>query len=131
MFLSYKESFTRLRSLKTEIEHLQHLLEKSKVQMQKDFELWWSSRSAQQNESKVNDRPHSLSNLPDNQNLARSNDLRSSRSNNDSKQTSLQSFKGADHIWRNPSEIERKDQRHGSTKKKDVRGVYEDAKRTK
>ncbi|XP_046848638.1 kinesin-like protein KIF6 isoform X2 [Xenia sp. Carnegie-2017] len=126
----YKESFTRLRSLKTEIEHLQHLLEKSKVQMQKDFELWWNSQSAQQNESKVNDRPHSLANLPDNQNLARSNDLRSSRSNNDSKQTSLKSFKGADHIWRNPSEIERKDQRHGSTKKKDVGGVYEDAKRT-
>lgn len=41
----YKETFTRLRSLKTEIEHLQHLLEKSKVQMQKDFEKWWAKQS--------------------------------------------------------------------------------------
>lgn len=42
----YKDSFTRLRSLKTEIEHLQHLLEKSKVKMQKDFEIWWAEQAA-------------------------------------------------------------------------------------
>lgn len=42
----YKESFTRLRSLKTEIEHLQHLLEKAKVKMQKDFEIWWAEQAA-------------------------------------------------------------------------------------
>ena len=41
-FFRYKEAFTKLKSLKTEIEHLQHLLEKSKVQMQKDFEIWWA-----------------------------------------------------------------------------------------
>lgn len=43
---NYKESFTRLRSLKTEIEHLQHLLEKAKVKMQKDFEIWWAEQAA-------------------------------------------------------------------------------------
>lgn len=42
--LRYKESFTRLRTLKTEIEHLQHLLEKSKVRLMKDFEMWWAEQ---------------------------------------------------------------------------------------
>ncbi|XP_013391269.1 kinesin-like protein KIF6 [Lingula anatina] len=42
----YKETFNRLRVLKTEIEHLQHLLEKSKVKLLKDFELWWTEQSA-------------------------------------------------------------------------------------
>ena len=46
LLLSYKESFTRLRSLKTEIEHLQHLLEKAKVKMQKDFEIWWAEQAS-------------------------------------------------------------------------------------
>ena len=45
--LRYKESFTKLRSLKTEIEHLQHLLEKAKVKMQKDFEIWWAEQASQ------------------------------------------------------------------------------------
>ena len=31
--------------MKTEIEHLQHLLEKLKVKMQKDFELWWAEQA--------------------------------------------------------------------------------------
>eukprot|EP00794_Sanderia_malayensis_P020071 gene20071-22040_t len=38
----YRDSFNNLKAMKTEIEHLQHLLEVSKVQMQKDFETWWS-----------------------------------------------------------------------------------------
>lgn len=46
LLISYKESFTRLRSLKTEIEHLQHLLEKAKVKMQKDFEIWWAEQAS-------------------------------------------------------------------------------------
>ena len=33
--------------MKTEIEHLQHLLEKSKVKMQKDFEIWWAEQASQ------------------------------------------------------------------------------------
>ncbi|KAK2146062.1 hypothetical protein LSH36_635g01011 [Paralvinella palmiformis] len=40
----YKETFTKLRGLKTEIEHLQHLLEQSKVKLMKDFELWWAEQ---------------------------------------------------------------------------------------
>lgn len=46
LFFRYKEAFTKLKSLKTEIEHLQHLLEKSKVQMQKDFEIWWTETAS-------------------------------------------------------------------------------------
>ncbi|XP_077869176.1 LOW QUALITY PROTEIN: kinesin-like protein KIF6 [Saccoglossus kowalevskii] len=42
----YKETFNRLRVLKTEIEHLQHLLEKSRIQLQKDFEIWWAEEAA-------------------------------------------------------------------------------------
>ncbi|XP_052766060.1 kinesin-like protein KIF6 isoform X1 [Mya arenaria] len=41
---SYKETFNRLKTLKTEIEHLQHLLEKAKVKLMKDFELWWADQ---------------------------------------------------------------------------------------
>ncbi|VDI22535.1 kinesin family member 6/9 [Mytilus galloprovincialis] len=48
--MNYKECFTRLRTLKTEIEHLQHLLEKSKVKLMKDFEMWWADQvNLQQN----------------------------------------------------------------------------------
>ncbi|XP_033735819.1 kinesin-like protein KIF6 [Pecten maximus] len=42
---SYKHSFNRLKTLKTEIEHLQHLLEKSKVKLMKDFEMWWAEQA--------------------------------------------------------------------------------------
>ena len=41
----YKHAFNRLRSLKTEIEHLQHILEKSKVKLMKDFEMWWAEQT--------------------------------------------------------------------------------------
>ena len=45
-YFSYKVTFNKLRVLKTEIEHLQHLLEKSRLQLQKDFELWWAEQAA-------------------------------------------------------------------------------------
>ena len=35
-----------LKSLKTEIEHTQHLLEVAKLNLQKDFEAWWRKQSA-------------------------------------------------------------------------------------
>ncbi|XP_075060521.1 kinesin-like protein KIF6 isoform X2 [Mixophyes fleayi] len=41
----YKTHFSRLKGLKTEIEHLQLLLEKAKVRLQKDFEEWWSEEA--------------------------------------------------------------------------------------
>ncbi|KAK3093801.1 hypothetical protein FSP39_020407 [Pinctada imbricata] len=49
--LRYKECFNKLRNLKTEIEHLQHLLEKSKVKMMKDFEMWWAEQTNKAQES--------------------------------------------------------------------------------
>ncbi|XP_059838776.1 kinesin-like protein KIF6 isoform X2 [Hypanus sabinus] len=42
---SYKMTFNRLKGLKTETEHLQHLLQKAKVMIQKDFEAWWSEET--------------------------------------------------------------------------------------
>lgn len=44
-YCSYKAMFTRLKGLKIEIEHLQLLLEKAKVKLQKDFEVWWSEEA--------------------------------------------------------------------------------------
>ena len=41
----YKEVFGDLKVLKTEIEHLQHLLEKARLQLQRDFEVWWQNQT--------------------------------------------------------------------------------------
>jgi len=49
----YKSAFNQLKLLKTEIEHMQHLLEKSKVKLQKDFEIWWSEQSLNSNQSQT------------------------------------------------------------------------------
>ncbi|XP_041704283.1 kinesin-like protein KIF6 isoform X3 [Coregonus clupeaformis] len=43
---SYKRTFGRLKTLKMEIEHLQLLLERSKVKLQRDFQDWWSQETA-------------------------------------------------------------------------------------
>ncbi|XP_013926404.1 PREDICTED: kinesin-like protein KIF6 [Thamnophis sirtalis] len=43
--ISYKTMFTHLKGLKIEIEHLQLLMEKAKVKLQKDFEAWWSEET--------------------------------------------------------------------------------------
>ncbi|KAM6365583.1 kinesin-like protein KIF6 [Alca torda] len=42
---SYKTMFNRLKGLKVEIEHLQLLMEKVKMKLQKDFEVWWSDEA--------------------------------------------------------------------------------------
>ncbi|XP_032537342.1 kinesin-like protein KIF6 isoform X3 [Chiroxiphia lanceolata] len=42
---SYKTMFNRFKGLKVEIEHLQLLMEKVKMKMQKDFEVWWSEEA--------------------------------------------------------------------------------------
>ncbi|KAM6969521.1 kinesin-like protein KIF6 [Tautogolabrus adspersus] len=39
---AYKSIVGRLKALRTEIEHLQLLLERAKVKLQKDFHKWWS-----------------------------------------------------------------------------------------
>uniref|UniRef100_A0A670Y775 Kinesin-like protein n=1 Tax=Pseudonaja textilis TaxID=8673 RepID=A0A670Y775_PSETE len=41
----YKTMFTHLKGLKIEIEHLQLLMEKAKLKLQKDFEAWWSEET--------------------------------------------------------------------------------------
>ncbi len=37
----FKKLYDALRGMKTEVEHVQHLLQKSKVQIQREFEEWW------------------------------------------------------------------------------------------
>lgn len=46
-FFSFKTLYGRLKYMKTEIEHMQHLLEKAKVQLQKDFDVWWKQQTDQ------------------------------------------------------------------------------------
>ncbi|XP_038617120.1 kinesin-like protein KIF6 [Tachyglossus aculeatus] len=43
---SYKTMFNRLKGLKVEIEHLQLLMEKAKVKLQKEFEAWWAAETS-------------------------------------------------------------------------------------
>ncbi|NXE58465.1 KIF6 protein, partial [Calcarius ornatus] len=42
---SYKTVYSRFKGLKVEIEHLQFLMEKVKMKVQKDFEVWWSEEA--------------------------------------------------------------------------------------
>ncbi|XP_026857259.2 kinesin-like protein KIF6 isoform X4 [Electrophorus electricus] len=42
---NYKSTFGRLKGLKTEIEHLQHLLQRSKIKLKRDFQDWWSQEA--------------------------------------------------------------------------------------
>ena len=43
-FCRFKEQCDILAQMKSEAEHLQHLLQKTKVKIQKDFEVWWSAQ---------------------------------------------------------------------------------------
>uniref|UniRef100_A0A665UYD5 Kinesin family member 6 n=1 Tax=Echeneis naucrates TaxID=173247 RepID=A0A665UYD5_ECHNA len=42
---AYKSSIDRLKALRTEIEHLQLLLERAKVKLQRDFHKWWNQET--------------------------------------------------------------------------------------
>ncbi|NXB01331.1 KIF6 protein, partial [Cnemophilus loriae] len=42
---SYKIVYSRFKGLKVEIEHLQLLMEKVRMKLQKDFEVWWSEEA--------------------------------------------------------------------------------------
>ncbi|XP_023780247.1 kinesin-like protein KIF6 [Cyanistes caeruleus] len=42
---SYKRVYSCFKGLKVEIEHLQLLMEKLKMKVQKDFEVWWSEEA--------------------------------------------------------------------------------------
>ncbi|MEQ2182034.1 hypothetical protein GOODEAATRI_017866, partial [Goodea atripinnis] len=44
--VTYKNTIDRLKALRTEIEHLQLLLERVKVKIQKDFQKWWSQEAS-------------------------------------------------------------------------------------
>uniref|UniRef100_A0A8V5FYB4 Kinesin-like protein KIF6/9 C-terminal domain-containing protein n=1 Tax=Melopsittacus undulatus TaxID=13146 RepID=A0A8V5FYB4_MELUD len=43
--ISYRTMFSHLKGLKVEIEHLQLLMGKAKMKLQKDFEVWWSEEA--------------------------------------------------------------------------------------
>lgn len=41
---NYRLNFEKLKNLKSQIEHSQHLVERSSVKLQKDFEIWWQDQ---------------------------------------------------------------------------------------
>ena len=45
--LRYRECFSRLKNMKQEIEHIQHVIEKDRLQILKDFDEWWEQQSEQ------------------------------------------------------------------------------------
>ncbi|XP_054251294.1 LOW QUALITY PROTEIN: kinesin-like protein KIF6 [Indicator indicator] len=63
---SYKTMSVRLKGLKIEIEHLQLLMEKLKMKLQKDFEVWWSqeARNLQQEKPETVSSPNTATVYP-------------------------------------------------------------------
>ncbi|KAL0622499.1 Kinesin-like protein KIF6 [Plecturocebus cupreus] len=57
--LRYKTMFTRLKALKVEIEHLQLLMDKAKVKLQKEFEVWWAEEATNLQEAEQENRLNS------------------------------------------------------------------------
>ncbi|KAM4678865.1 kinesin-like protein KIF6 [Amazona ochrocephala] len=57
---SYRTMFNHLKGLKVEIEHLQLLMGKVKMKLQKDFEVWWSeeARNLQQEKPEMVSSPN-------------------------------------------------------------------------
>ncbi|XP_026209605.1 kinesin-like protein KIF6 isoform X1 [Anabas testudineus] len=60
---AYKTIIGRLKALRTEIEHLQLLLERAKVKLQKDFHKWWNQEasSVPELEPEATGRVHTVS----------------------------------------------------------------------
>ncbi|NXX74173.1 KIF6 protein, partial [Urocolius indicus] len=63
---SYKTMFNHLKVLKVEIEHLQLLMEKAKMKLQKDFEVWWSEEviNLQQEKPEMVSSPNTVTVYP-------------------------------------------------------------------
>ncbi|XP_045919303.1 kinesin-like protein KIF6 isoform X2 [Micropterus dolomieu] len=61
---AYKSTIGRLKALRTEIEHLQLLLERAKVKLQKDFHKWWSQEASSVQESESEARARSRTGSP-------------------------------------------------------------------
>ncbi|XP_061326885.1 kinesin-like protein KIF6 isoform X2 [Pezoporus flaviventris] len=57
---SYRTMFNRLKGLKVEIEHLQLLMGKANMKLQKDFQVWWSeeARKLQQEKPEMVSSPN-------------------------------------------------------------------------
>ncbi|XP_061326886.1 kinesin-like protein KIF6 isoform X3 [Pezoporus flaviventris] len=53
---SYRTMFNRLKGLKVEIEHLQLLMGKANMKLQKDFQVWWSEEAR-----KLQEKPEMVS----------------------------------------------------------------------
>ncbi|XP_058254853.1 kinesin-like protein KIF6 [Hemibagrus wyckioides] len=51
----YKKTFERLKGLKTEIDHLQHLHQRSKIKLQNDFQDWWTQEATRLQQSQCSE----------------------------------------------------------------------------
>ncbi|XP_053794711.1 kinesin-like protein KIF6 isoform X1 [Vidua chalybeata] len=63
---SYKTVYSHFKGLKVEIEHLQLLMEKVKMKLQKDFEIWWSeeAKKLQQEKPEMVTSPNTVTVYP-------------------------------------------------------------------
>ncbi|XP_072783715.1 kinesin-like protein KIF6 isoform X2 [Taeniopygia guttata] len=62
---SYKTVYSRFKGLKVEIEHLQLLMEKVKMKLQKDFEIWWAEEAKKfQEKSEMVTSPNTVTVYP-------------------------------------------------------------------
>ena len=57
IYFSYRLNFEKLKNLKSQIEHAQHMVEKTGVRLQKDFDIWWTEQCEliEQQKNKYND----------------------------------------------------------------------------
>ncbi|KAM9355024.1 kinesin-like protein KIF6 [Pholidichthys leucotaenia] len=61
----YHSTVGHLKGLRTEIEHLQLLLERAKVKLQRDFNKWWSSEASGLQEPETGASVETLTRVPD------------------------------------------------------------------
>ncbi|XP_009583199.1 PREDICTED: kinesin-like protein KIF6 [Fulmarus glacialis] len=106
---SYKTMFNRLKGLKVEIEHLQLLMEKVKMKLQKDFEVWWSEevRNLQQEKPEMVSSPNTTTVYPQfiksSQHLSTNRNINSSANNEQtSAELEKQELANPAIYWKNP-----------------------------
>ncbi|UJR25470.1 hypothetical protein I4U23_006817 [Adineta vaga] len=88
----YRECFNRLKNMKQEIEHIQHVIEKDRLQMLKEFDDWWDQQSeqAEQQRELLEVKPTKTNNDQSRQSTASFQMERSSASNSVDRPSSQQ-----------------------------------------
>ncbi|XP_009083014.1 PREDICTED: kinesin-like protein KIF6 [Acanthisitta chloris] len=107
--LSYKTMSSRFKGLKVEIEHVQLLMEKEKMKLRKDFEVWWSekAKNLQQEKTERVSSPDTatayLQFIKSSQHLSANRNINSSANNErTTAELEKQEFANPAIYWKNP-----------------------------